>query len=84
MILGFLSLFKKSQALSPFEALNMACLLRCQRVVRPPVEMRQAARAFSRLFTGDSNIPSSCEMKDDPAIKSLQGNPALFRVRASQ
>ena len=39
---------------------------------------------FSRVSTGDSDIPSSCEMKDDPAIKPLQGNTAFFRVRASQ
>ena len=37
VILGFLSIFKTSQELSPFEALNSACLSRCQRVVRPPV-----------------------------------------------
>ena len=29
-ILGFLSIFKKSQASSPFEALNSTSLLRCQ------------------------------------------------------
>ena len=84
MILGFLSLFKKSQALSPFEALNMACLLRCQRVVRPPVQMRQLPRAFSRFSTGDSDIPFPCVMKDEPAFKPLQGNLAFFRVRTSQ
>ena len=83
-ILGFLSIFKRSQASSPFEALNSACLSNFLRHVRPPVEMRRAARAFSRLSTGDSNIPSSCQMKDQPAFKSLQGNPALFRVRASR
>ena len=32
----------------------------------------------------DSDIPSSCEMKDEPAFKPLHGNPAFFRVRASQ
>ena len=26
----------------------------------------------------------SCEMKGEPAFKSLQGNPAIFRVRASR
>ena len=36
-ILGFLSMFKRNQALSPFEALNSACLSGCQRDVRPPV-----------------------------------------------
>ena len=37
MILGFLSIFKKSQASSPFEELNSACLSRCQKDVRSPV-----------------------------------------------
>ena len=77
-ILGFLSVFKRGQASSPFEALNSAWLLRCQRVVRPPIEMRWGPRAFYRVSTGDSVIPSSCEMKDEPAFKSLQGNPAFF------
>ena len=39
--------------------------------------------AFSRVSTGDSVIPSPCEMKDESAFKPLQGNPAFFRVRAS-
>ena len=40
VILGFLSIFKRSQALSHFEALNSACPLKCQRDVRPLVDMR--------------------------------------------
>ena len=64
-ILGFLSILKKSHALSPFEALNSACLSRCQRNVRPPVHMRRRPKAFSRVSTGNSDIPSSCEMKDN-------------------
>ena len=84
VILEYLSIFNKSQAMSPFEALNSACLSRCQRDVRPPVQMRRGPRAFSRVSTGDSGIPSSCEKKDDPAFKPLQGNPAFFRVRASR
>ena len=51
VILRFLSIFKKSQASSPFEALNSACLSRCQRDVRPPVQMRWETRAFSRVST---------------------------------
>ena len=43
--------------------------------------MRQGPRAFS---TGYSDIPSSCEMKDEPAFKPLQGNPAFYRVRVSR
>ena len=41
VILGFLSIFKKSQASLPFKALNFACLLRCQRDVRPTVQVRR-------------------------------------------
>ena len=46
VILSFLSIFKKSQALTPFEALNFACLSMYQRDVRPPVQMRRTPRAF--------------------------------------
>ena len=83
-IFGFLSIFKKSQALSPFEALNSACLSMCQRDVRPPVKMRQGRRAFSKVHTGHSDIPTTCEKKEVPAFKPLQGNLAFFRVRASR
>ena len=40
--------------------------------------------AFSGVSTGDSVIPSSCEMKDEPAIKALQGKAAFICVRASR
>ena len=40
-ILEFQTIFKRSQASSPFEALNSACLSRCQRDVRPPAEERR-------------------------------------------
>ena len=46
--------------------------------------MRRGPRAFSSLSTGDSDIPSSCEMRDEPAFKPLQGNLAYIRVRASR
>ena len=58
-------------------------ILSCQMEVRPPVKMRRGTRAFSRVSTGDSDIPSSSEMKDEHTFKSLQGNPALFQVRLS-
>ena len=76
-IFGFLSVFKMSQASSPFEALNSTCLLRFQRDVRPPVEMSQGPRALSRASIVDSDIPSSCEMKDEPAFKPMQATPAF-------
>ena len=72
-----------TQALSPFEALNSTCLSRCQSDVRPPVQMNRGPRAFFRVSTGASDIPSSCEVKHEPAFNPLQGNPALFPVRAS-
>ena len=84
VMLGFLTIFKKSQASSAFEALNSACLSRCQKDVRPLVQMRWRHRAFCRISTGDSNILSSWYMKDEPTFKTLQGNPAFFQVRASR
>ena len=71
-------MFKKSQASSTYEALNFVCFWRGQRDVRPPVQMRQTTTAFSRVSTGDSNMPSSCEMKDEPEFKPLQGIWAFF------
>ena len=78
VILGFLSIFKKSQAWSPYEALNSVCLSRGQSDVRPPVQMRLTPTALSRVSRGDSDLPSYCEMKDDPEFKPLQGNWASF------
>ena len=78
MILGFLSIFNKNQSSSPFEAFHSVCLSRCQRDMRPPVQMRRGPRAFSRVSTGDSDIPSSCEMKDEPAFNTLHGNRPSF------
>ena len=82
-ILGFLSIFKRGQASSPFEALNSAFDLSCQMNVRTPFKMRQGTRAFSKVSTGHLDLPSSCEMKDEPAFKSLPGNSAFIRVRTS-
>ena len=73
VILVFLSIFTKSQSSSPFEALSSAQLSMSQMDVRPSVQKRLRNIAFSRVSTGDSDIPSSCEMKDGPAFKALQG-----------
>ena len=40
--------------------------------------------SFSRVSTGDSVMPLTCEMKDEPEFKPLQGNPAFFSVKASR
>ena len=52
VILGFLSIFKKIKASSPFVALNSVCLSRCQCDVIPPVQMRHRPTAFSRFSKG--------------------------------
>ena len=78
VILVFLSIFTKSQASSPFEALNSVHLSKSQMDVRPSVLKTLRTLAFSRVSTGDSDIPSSCEMKDEAAFKALQGKPAFF------
>ena len=78
VILGSLFIFKKTQASSPYDALNSVCLSNGQRDVRPPVQMRRTPTAFSRVSIGDSDMPSSCEMKDEPEFKPLQGNRAFF------
>ena len=78
VILVFLSLLKKSQASSPFEALNSAHLSKSQMDVRPSVQKRLRTMSFSRVSTGDSDIPSSFEIKDEPVFKELQGKPAFF------
>ena len=78
VILVFLSIFTKIQASSPFEALNSAHLSKSQIDVRPSVQKRLRTMAFCSVSTGDSDIPSSCEMKHEPVFKALQGKPAFF------
>ena len=78
VILVFLAIFTKRQASSLFEALISAQLSKSQMDVRPSVQKTLRTMAFSRFSTGDSDIPSSSEMKDEPAFKALQGNPAFY------
>ena len=78
VILVFLSIFMKNQASSPFDALNSAQLSKFQMDVRPSLKKRLRTVAFSRVSTGDSDIPSSCETKDEPAFITLQGKPTFF------
>ena len=68
VIFGFLTIYKKCQASSSFEALNSVCLSKCERDVRPLVEMRGRPRAFCRVCTGDSDVLSSCDMNDEPTL----------------
>ena len=78
VILGFLSIVKKSKASSASETLNSVCLPRYQSDMIPPVEMSRRPTAFARVSTGDSDIPSSCDMKHEPKFKPLQGYLAFF------
>ena len=78
VILVFLSISTKSHASSPFESLKSAHLSKSQMDVRPSVQKRLRTMAFPRVSTGDSGMPSSCEMKFEPEFKALQGKPAFF------
>ena len=70
--------FHEESGIVTFEALNSAQHSMCQRDVRHSIQKRLRTMAFSRVSTGYSLIPSSCEMKDEPAFKPLQGKPAFF------
>ena len=78
IILVLLSIFTKSQASSPFEALNSTHLSKSQMDVRHSVQKRLRTMAFSRVSTGESDIHSSCEMKDEPALKALRESRPSF------
>ena len=41
-------------------------------------QMTLTPTAFSRVSTRDSDMSSSCEMKDEPEFTPLQGNQAFF------
>ena len=84
VILGFLSIFKKSKTSSPFEALYSVCLSRCQSDVIPPVQMRRRPTTFSRFSTGDSDIPSSCDMKHDPNLSQCREIRPFFESGLSR
>ena len=70
--------FHEESGIVTFEALNSAHPSKSQMDVRSSVQKRLRTMAFSRVSTGDSDIPSSCEMKNEPAFKALQGKLAFF------
>ena len=75
--------FQKESDIVTFWSIEFRVPLQVSKDVIHPVQMRRRLTAFSRLSTRDSDIPSSCEMKDEHEFKPLQGNPAFFWVRAS-
>ena len=76
--------FQEESGIVTFGSIDLGPALEVSRDVRPCVLMRQGTRAFSRECSEDSDIPLSCEMKEEPAFKPLLGNPTFFRVRASR
>ena len=76
--------FQEESGLGTFRGIELRGPLEVSRDVRPPFQKRLGPKAFSRDCTEDSDIPLSCEMKDEPAFKPLQGNPTFFRFRESQ
>ena len=76
--------FQKESGLGTFGSTELRGPLEVSRDVRPPVQMMRGTRVSSRISTQDSDIPSSCQMKDKPVFKPLQGNPTLFLVRESR
>ena len=75
--------FQEEKRIVTFRSIELRVPLEVSRDVRPPVQMRQGPRNFSRVSTGYSYIPSCCEMKHEPAFKPLHGNPTFFQVSAS-
>ena len=76
--------FQEESGIVTFGSIDLGKALDVSRDLRPCVLMRPGPRDFSRDCTEHSDIPLSCEMKDEPAFKPLQGYPAFFRVMASR
>ena len=76
--------FQEESSLISFGSLELHEPHDVSRDVRPPVQMTRGITVSSRISTQDSEIPSSCQMKDEPAFKPLQGNPTLYLVRKSR
>ena len=76
--------FQEESGIVSFGSIDLRAPLEFSKNVRPPVSMRRRTRSFSVVSTGDSDNPSSWEMQDEPAFNTLQGYPALPRVRASR
>ena len=76
--------FQEGSSLVSFGSLELREPLEVSRDVRPPLQMSRGTRVSSRISTQDSDIPSSGQMKDEPAFKPLQTYPTLFLVRESR
>ena len=63
--------FQEESGLGTFCSIELRVPLEVSRDMRPRVLIGLGTRAFSRDCTEDSDIPLSCEMKDEPAFKPL-------------
>ena len=77
VILGCLTIYKKSQTSSTFEALNSVCHSRFQKDVRPPVEMRGRLGLSVWALQGFRN-PFICDMNDEPSLSLCRVFQASF------
>ena len=82
--IGIPSNFQEESSLVSFSSLELHEPLDVSRDVMHPFQMRRGTRVSPRISTQDSDIPSSCQMKDEPAFKPIQGNLTLFLVRESR
>ena len=69
-----------SQASSHVEAWKSTFHSSFKRGVRPLVEFRRVTWDFSRIATGESDVPSSCEGKLRVSFESLERNQFLSLV----
>ena len=76
--------FREESGIVTFGSIELGSPLEVSSDVRTSVLVKCGSRAFSRDCTEDSDIPLSCERKDEPAFKPLQGNPTFFQVRESR
>ena len=69
--------FQEESGLGPFRNTDIRGPLEVSSDVRPPVEMIWDIGFY--LGTAQNiDIPLSCEKKNEPAFKPLQGNPNFF------
>ena len=76
--------FQEESSLVSFGSLELREPLEVSRDVRSPFQIPRGTMVSSRISAQDSDIPSSCQMKHEPAFKPLHGNPTLFLVRESR
>ena len=70
--------FQEESGIVSLGSIDIRRSLEFSKDVRPPVALRRRTRSFAVVSTGDSDIPSSWAMQDEPAFNSLQGYPALL------